>query len=179
MCPPLLGLSAWGLSTLLGPSILRFASSGSICPRKCVRQFCHVVSLRRPSTLLRGGLVRLNNQTFGPFTYASCCQLCRSKNNLINCPLSTWVCQFYLERTHGVTNSCSRRLFPWELCFDLRVYVTRSEWVHLFLEALLCFSRKFFFFWGTVNLSLSREKFSILKGWMFRFQMLGGPRLFA
>ena len=39
MRPPLLGLSAWDLSTLLGPSILRFASFGSICPRKCVRSF--------------------------------------------------------------------------------------------------------------------------------------------
>ena len=48
----------------------------------------------------------------------SCHQLYRSKNTLISCPLSTCVRQFHPERTHGVTDSCSCRLFPQELHFD-------------------------------------------------------------
>ena len=109
-----------------------------------------------------------------------CHQLYRSKNILINCPLITWVRQFHPEWTNGVTNSCSHCLLyicVWPLSFvswKIRKCFNRSfffffSFVHHFIF--------FFFFLGTVNPSLL-DKLSILKGWMFRFQMLG-PRLFA
>ena len=136
-------------SPFIGSVRLRFASSGSVCPWKCIHQSCYVVNFI--------GL----------------------KISLSTAPSA-----------HGSVNFTLNGLMGWQILAAIVSYIfvfdlfllCHEKFVSALIDPFFFFSFVhhfifFFFFLGTVNPSLL-DKLSILKGWMFRFQMLG-PRLFA